>query len=506
MIPEWFRHASLYEIYPQSFNDTNGDGIGDIPGIIEKLDYIQSLGFNAIWINPCFDSPMQDAGYDVRDYRKVDKRYGTNEDLVRLFALAHKKGMHVLLDLVPGHTSVEHEWFQMSQKAERNEYSDRYIWTEFIFDKPKGYYWLSGSTERNGNALVNFFDCQPAINYGFAEKTYSWQMKWDDPRCLKNFDAIIDIMRFWLSKGCDGFRVDMAMSLVKDDPSGEATGMLWQRAQTMLRKEFPEAVLISEWSEAPKALNLAGFQGDMYLGFSGVGYHSLMRAGEKSYFRKEGLGDLNVFLQEYLFRYQVTRHAGFICFVTGNHDEYRAARNLSMDELKICYAFLLTMPGAPILYAGDEIGMRYLDLLNKEGGYHRTGSRTPIQWNHEKNYGFSTADKEKIYLPQDESGNAPTVIDQENDPDSLLQTVRRLLVLRREYDDDLCGDADFETVYLGERGYPFVYRRGGLKIAMNPCAEARTIPLEVEKVKFVLGSFEKGCGECKLSGQSFIVW
>ena len=126
----WLKDAIFYEIYPQSFYDTNGDGIGDFNGITAKLDYIKSLGCNAIWMNPCFDSPFSDAGYDVRDYKKVAERYGTMEDIENLFAEAHKRDMHILLDLVPGHTSEEHAWFTESKKAEPNEYSDRYMWTD----------------------------------------------------------------------------------------------------------------------------------------------------------------------------------------------------------------------------------------------------------------------------------------------------------------------------------------------------------------------------------------
>ena len=128
--PNWLNTAIFYEIYPQSFNDTNADGIGDMQGIIEKLDYIKELGCNALWLNPCFLSPFYDAGYDVEDYFTVAPRYGTNEDLVRLFKEAHKREMHVLLDLVPGHTSVNHKWFRESMKAARNEYTDRYVWTD----------------------------------------------------------------------------------------------------------------------------------------------------------------------------------------------------------------------------------------------------------------------------------------------------------------------------------------------------------------------------------------
>ncbi|MBQ8378286.1 MAG: glycosylase, partial [Oscillospiraceae bacterium] len=131
-MPDWLKNAVFYEIYPQSFLDTDGDGIGNINGITKKLDYIKGLGCTAIWINPCFESPFGDAGYDVSDYKKVAERYGTNEDLKNLFDEAHKRDMHILLDLVPGHTSVEHKWFKESLKAERNEFTDRYVWTDSI--------------------------------------------------------------------------------------------------------------------------------------------------------------------------------------------------------------------------------------------------------------------------------------------------------------------------------------------------------------------------------------
>ena len=132
---KWLEDAVFYEVYPQSFRDSNGDGIGDIPGITEKLEYIQELGCNALWINPCFTSPFYDAGYDVEDYYSVAPRYGTNEDLKKLFEAAHQRGMHVLLDLVPGHTAVTHPWFQESMKAEKNEYTDRYVWTDSLYKR-----------------------------------------------------------------------------------------------------------------------------------------------------------------------------------------------------------------------------------------------------------------------------------------------------------------------------------------------------------------------------------
>jgi maltose alpha-D-glucosyltransferase/alpha-amylase len=167
-MPKWLDDAVFYEIYPQSFYDANGDGIGDFEGIIQKLDYISDVGCNAIWLNPCFDSPFKDAGYDVRDYKKTAPRYGTNEDLRRLFSEAHKRNIHVLLDLVPGHTSEEHTWFLESRKDMPNEYWNRYIWTDNWFTwGADGMRFIAGEAPRNASYIINFFKCQPALNYGF---------------------------------------------------------------------------------------------------------------------------------------------------------------------------------------------------------------------------------------------------------------------------------------------------------------------------------------------------
>ena len=196
MAAKWLKDTVFYEIYPQSFKDTNSDGIGDFNGIIEKLDYIKSLGCNALWINPCYDSPFKDAGYDVRDYKKVAPRYGTNEDLYRLFDKAHEKGIRVLLDLVPGHTSEEHPWFVESQKVEKNEYSDRFIWTDFCFQGAGGLPYVGGESERSGCYILNFFKCQPALNYGFYKVTEPWQKSFRDPAAIATREALKDIMRF----------------------------------------------------------------------------------------------------------------------------------------------------------------------------------------------------------------------------------------------------------------------------------------------------------------------
>ena len=472
-MPEWLKDTVFYEIYPQSFKDTNGDGIGDLQGIIDKLDYVKELGANALWINPCFDSPFRDAGYDVRDYKKVAPRYGTNEDLVRLFKEAHERGIKVLLDLVPGHTSDTHEWFIKSSQYEENEYSGRYVWTSNAFEGIGGHPYISGMTERYGAYMLNFFASQPALNYGWLDRTEKWMSAVDSPEALSTIEALKDIMRFWLDLGCDGFRVDMADSLVKnDDGKKSATAAIWKGIREMLDRDYPEAALVSEWSNPVQAINGGGFHMDFYLDHWHNGYNSLLRdyeANEEdhSFFLSEGKGDIMRFLDDYLHKYRATKENGYISMFTCNHDTPRPARTLSVKELKLAYAFILTMPGVPFIYYGDEIGMKYLDVRSKEGGYHRTGSRTPMQWDESKNCGFSDADEKDLYLPVDHSPCAPNVKAQENDPDSLLNTVKQLTKLRHTY-EDLQADASFRPVYAVKNEMPFVYERGGLLCAVNP--------------------------------------
>lgn len=511
MAATWLKDTVFYEIYPQSFYDTNGDGIGDFNGIIEKLDYIKSLGCNALWINPCFDSPFADAGYDVRDYKKVAPRYGCNNDLYRLFGEAHKRGIKVLLDLVPGHTSEEHEWFRQSQKDETNEFSNRYIWSDFCFAKTADLNYIGGESERSGTYALNFFKCQPALNYGFLNPTEPWQLPIDHPDCLATREAIKDIMRFWLDHGCDGFRVDMAGSLVKhDDDKQTGTSAVWLDIRKMLDEEYPEAAMVAEWSNPPIALR-AGFDMDFYLNMPGNGYSTLMRdyfvndksKEDNSFFKKDAEGDINRFLDEYVKWYEDTRDIGYISMLTCNHDTNRPRYTLEPDELKIAYAFLFTMPGVPFLYYGDEIGMRYLELKTKEGGYFRTGARTPMQWNSGKNLGFSEGCKDSLYLPVDEAGDAPTVEAQEADKNSLLNTVRDLLALRHR-EEDLQADAGFEVI-CSDKDSPFVYKRGDLTIAVNPSCKEKAADIKVEgDVIYSIGSATLG-DKLTLLSQSFVV-
>jgi len=494
-IPQWLHSAIFYEVYPQSFFDTNADGIGDLNGVIFKLDYIKSLGCTAVWLNPCWESPFGDAGYDVSDFRKVAPRYGTNADLKRLFKEAHRRGLKVCLDLVAGHTSTEHAWFKASASAKPNKYSNWYVWTDNVWADPgENLKAVSGYSDRDGNYVTNFFHFQPALNYGFAnpDPNKPWQLPVNHPDVLEVREEMKNIIRYWLDAGADGFRVDMAASLVKNDPDFRETMAFWSEVRGMFDSEYPEAVLIAEWSDPALSIK-AGFHMDFLLHYGNPAYTSLLRQeksrdifgltpeGGRSFFDQNGGGDIRVFLNIYLEKYHATRDIGFISIPTGNHDISRLAIDRTPAEIEVVFAFLLTMPGIPYLYYGDEIGMAYVQgLESKEGGYGRTGSRTPMQWDSGKNAGFSRATPNKLYLPIDPDKNRPTVAAQEKDENSLLNAFRRLAQLRLDT-PALQGNGDFEPVVAESESSAFVYLRKNagsrILVAVNPSNKTCRIPL-----------------------------
>lgn len=492
--PDWLETSVFYQIYPQSYADSNGDGIGDLPGLIQHLDYIQSIGVNAIWINPCFVSPFQDAGYDVADYYTVAPRYGTNADLARLFREAERRGIRVLLDLVPGHTSIQHTWFRESCRHARNLYSDYYIWTDsaWTWEVP-GYRLVSGFCERDAAYVANFFYSQPALNYGFAnpDPRYFWQQSVDASGPLAVRQEMKNVMRHWLELGASGFRVDMAYSLVKNDTNGMCTSRIWQEMRAWLDHDYPQAALVAEWAR-PNISIPAGFHIDFMLPFGTPGYISLLRKPNGpgpgsdrygfSFFERGGRGNIQEFLDNYLEHYTPTRGKGLIAIPTGNHDTGpRLAKNRGLDELEVIYAFLLSMPGTPFIYYGDEIGMRGVTgLPSVEGAYNRTEVRTPMQWDDTDNAGFSTAAANQLYLPVENEPDRPTVAAQDGDPTSLLNRVRRLIALRKVH-PALCASGDFEVVHAVPGEVPFVYRRSldeeSVLVAVNPCERAVEVVL-----------------------------
>jgi maltose alpha-D-glucosyltransferase/alpha-amylase len=298
-------------------------------------------------------------------------------------------------------------------------------------------------------------------------------------------------MRFWLDNGCDGFRVDMADSLVKNDEEKTATASLWRRARAMLDKDYPEAMLVSEWCNAPRAINMAGFHCDFLLNhyqkLTYYGFRNRTKDGvNKSYFCKTAHVSAKDMLAKYLDELQQTKDNGYISVISGNHDTERISYMLDESELRLAYTFLLTLPGVPFFYYGDEIGMRYIPQTSKEGGYHRTGSRTPMQWDAKaKNLGFSTAEKEKLYLDVDGENNAPCAAQQIKDKNSLWNLVRELNEIRAN-NVDLQADGDMEVLVCDDNGV-LCYRRGGIAVAFNPTDTEQTLNIQIKKKLFEVG-------------------
>ncbi|MGO8835938.1 MAG: alpha-amylase family glycosyl hydrolase [Limisphaerales bacterium] len=503
--PAWVNHAVVYQVYPQTFYDSNGDGIGDLPGIIQKLDYIKSLGVDAIWINPWFDSPFNDAGYDIRDYYKIAPRYGSNDDARRLFAEAHKRGLKVLFDYVITYTSIDNPWFVASCEQKPGPYSNWYVWSDNVWKNEPGNQWVHGYGHRNGNFLSNFFWNEPAVNWGYGnpDPEKKWQLPTDHPDVLAVRAEMKKVLRFWMDMGCDGFRADMAGALVKgEDPKHETLGY-WREVRQILNTNYPEAFTVSEWSGPRDALDRA-FHADFYHwveGFNDIYQKESWRIGNgmtdgHSFFDREGKGNIKNFLDSYYSAWQDTRSKGYICLPLGNHDIARLNNQRTTDDLEIIMAWGMTMPGVPFLYYGNEIGMRQLENLPQiEGCYKpRAGARTPMQWTGGKNLGFSTADPSKLYLPVDAAADAPNVAAEEKDPGSLLNRVRKLIRLKHT-EPALAAYAEFVPLFAKENTYPFVYARAGggetLLMIFNPAARDATagftFPVEYRELKLLAG-------------------
>lgn len=510
MKTNWLNNAVVYEIYPQSFYDSNGDGIGDLRGIIEKLDYVQGMGFTAIWLNPINKSSFRDGGYDVTDFYSVDPRYGTNEDCRELCEEVHKRGMKIIFDLVAGHTSIDHPWFQQSAKLEKNEYTNRYIWTDSTFSSTEG---ISGLGERDGNAVHNFYWSQPALNYGYAHPEKPWQLPVTHPDCVATKEELKKIMDFWIDLGADAFRVDMAASLIKGDTDGSFMRAFWQEMRSHVEQKKEDCLLIAEWAFPADAIK-AGFHLDFLLHSGPIAYTSLFRYEKgrnttdllcgHSYFNREGKGNINEYLDRFLYDLEETRGKGYIGMITGNHDMQRLAYRRDEEEIKTALAFLFTMPGVPFVYYGDEIGMDYIEgLPSKEGGYIRTGSRTPMQWDNGKNHGFSVSDTP--YLPTDCREGAPTVSEQEQRESSLLAFTKELIRLHKDC-SALWAEGDFRIL---EAGYPFVYERsaGGktLLIAIQPSEQKRILELPSYSRVLLSQNIEQRDELTVMNGVSFLI-
>jgi maltose alpha-D-glucosyltransferase/alpha-amylase len=337
------------------------------------------------------------------------------------------------------------------------------------------------------------------LNYGYAHPNpnHPWEqpVNGEGPKAVRR--ELQNIMSFWLDKGIDGFRVDLAASLVKNDPDKSATIALWKDMSAWYHTNYPESVLIAEWFN-PKQSIQAGFDLDFLRpGKLTSPYERGQKMNVKVYFDKAGQGsvaDWNLYFGD---QYQTTLHKGYISLPTGNHDSPRMLNEERKDELdaKVLLTFILTQPGVPFIYYGDEIGMRYVsNSPDVEGSKARSGTRTPMQWDSSPNAGFSTAPKEKIYIPQDPDLNRPTVAIQEKNPNSQLNYVRALLKLRST-SLALGNDGDWKLLSDTAQAYPMIYLRSAgneeYVIAINPSAKAMTANIPAQKsghVNYIIGT------------------
>jgi len=448
----WWRKGTVYQIYPRSFQDSNGDGIGDLKGITARLDYIAALGVDAIWLSPIYPSPMADFGYDVSNYMDIDPIFGTLADFDVLIAAVHKRGLKLIMDLVPNHSSIAHPWFQESSASRDNPKRDWYIWRDGRNGGPPTN-WLS---EFGGPAWT--LDPRTGQYYYHAYLADQPDLNWRNPDVVT---AIHDAMRFWFVRGVDGFRLDTIQHLVEDDqlrdnppnpdygpgrPPTEALTRLYtvDRPETQdvlagLRRvadEFPDRLLIGE-AYLPLQSLMA------YYGRDGAGlqlpfnFHLLSTP-----WRAADLADL-------IQRYESLLPPGaWPNWVLGNHDRTRLASRIGLSQARVAAMLLLTLRGTPTLYYGDEVGMTDVPIppervqdpweKNVPGfGLGRDPVRTPMPWDGNAHAGFTQGNP---WLPLGDDAATRNVAVQSDAPGSILNLYRALLTLRHKETALAVGD------------------------------------------------------------------
>ncbi len=450
-MPNWWKQGIVYQIYPRSFQDSSGDGIGDLPGIQERLDYLKWLGVDAIWISPMYPSPMADFGYDVADYTDVDPRFGTLEDAQRLIDAAHDYGLRVILDYVVNHSSNEHPWFLESRSSRDHPRRDWYFWKDPAPDGGPPTNWI----DRFGGNSAWEWDEQTEQYYLHSYLPEQPDLNWGNPEVQ---EAMLNVLRFWMDRGVDGFRVDVAYRAKvapqwRDNPPNTDwhEGMdPYKRLQETYTKNLPDAhlvgrllrdvvdeyddrVLIGEVTLQPERLvAYYGENNDEYhLPFNFNLIHSDWTA--------EAVRD-QVDRYEQVLRSPRLSGEEWPNYVLGNHDVHRLASRIGPEQARVAQLLLLTLRGTPTLYYADELGMPNVDIpeemvqdpweINAPGlGLGRDPARTPMRWDDTEKVGFCPPDVEP-WLPSGPE-EAPTVSQQKDDAGSMLSLVRRLIELRR---------------------------------------------------------------------------
>ena len=491
MTKTWWKEGLVYQVYPRSFNDTTGNGVGDIPGVIEKLDYIKSLGVNIIWLCPVYKSPNDDNGYDIADYRNIMEEFGTMEDFDRLLDGIHERGLKLVMDLVVNHSSDEHEWFQESKKSKDNPYRDYYIWKPGVNGGPPNDWqgFFGGSTweydENTDEYYLHMFTVkQPDLN-------------WENPKLRKE---VQDIVRYWFEKGVDGFRMDV-ISLISKRP--EYANMVSPLFSEAVEKQYANGPRIHEFLQELNREVLSQY--DIMTVGEGPGItleHGLDYVGED---RNElnmvfhfdhmfmNMGDggrfdpLPIDFQEFKDVFtrwdEKLKDKGWGSIFLGNHDFPRMVSRFASDgphhekASKLLATLLMTMRGTPYVYQGDEIGMtnihfedpkdykdvetinwfKALEAEGKDPKDHlqavydigRDNARTPIQWTDGKNAGFTDGEPWIKVNPNYPDIN---VEDQERNVNSILNYFRKAIQFRKEHTTLVYGD--YEPI---QREHPQIY-------------------------------------------------
>jgi alpha-glucosidase len=478
----WWRGAVIYQIYPRSFLDTNGDGVGDLPGIIEKLDYVASLGVDAVWVSPFFRSPMADFGYDIADYRDVDPLFGTLDDFDRLLAKAHRLGLKVMIDQVLSHTSIEHDWFRQSRETREGEKADWYVWAEARPDGTPPNNWLSifggvawqWEPRRGQYFLHNFLASQPDLNFHNP-----------DVRA-----AQLDNVKFWLDRGVDGVRLD-AINFCFHDPqlrdnppkpaelrtgrgfspdnpyafqyhhynNTQPENLAFLEALCALMDRYPDVAALGEISSEDSLATMADYVGEkrLHMGYS---FELLTDDCSAAYIR----GTVETL--------EAKMPHGWPCWAISNHDVRRAVTRWGGDApdaalARQLIALVCSLRGSVCLYQGEELGLPEADVpfeqLQDPYGIAfwptfkgRDGCRTPMPWNGGAHASFS---RNAPWLPVPATHQERSVARQEVDPESVLNAARRFLRWRRSQPALVEGDIRF--VDTPEPVLAFVRRGGG---------------------------------------------
>ncbi len=451
--PLWFKTAVFYEIHLRGFFDGNGDGSGDFRGLTEKLDYLQWLGVDCIWLLPMYESPLRDGGYDIADFYKVHPDYGTMDDVKVFIDAAHERGIRVIADLVMNHTSSDHKWFQESRKGKDNPYSDYYVWSDtdelyqdariiFTDTEPSNWTW---DPVRGQYFWHRFFAHQPDLNYENEEV----------------HEAMIDALRFWLDLGLDGFRLDAVPYLyVREGTNGEnlpQTHEFLKKLRKTVDAEYPDKVLLAEANQWPEdVVEYFGDGDECHMAFHFPVMPRMFMAVRREeatpiyeiLARTPDIPDncqWGMFLRNHdeLTLEMVTDEERDYMYAEYAHDP-RMKLNLgirrrlaplldnSRDDIALMTAIMFSLPGSPVLYYGDEIAMGDNVYLGD-----RDGVRTPMQWTGDRNGGFSRADFAQLYAPPlmdpvygFQAVNVEAQLRQQN---SLLRWLQRFISLRKEH-------------------------------------------------------------------------